>query len=131
MRDGYDTVMAMNSRALPPLQAQAWVSPLVAAVALVLLMPLLLAIGAAVLASSAGPVLVKAPHRLTDGRLMYLTTFRVFRTFDAETHDCLARKSGRWLTPLGAVLRATRFERLPVLLDVRAGRVGFAAAWAG
>ena len=102
-----------------------------ATVALIVLAPLLLMVGFAVLVSSPGPVVVKSPHFRSDGRLVYLTEFRVFRSFDAETHDRLAAGGGGWLTPVGAILRATRFDRLPVLFDVRAGRVGLSEGLLG
>ena len=95
---------------------------------LLLLAPLLLLISAAVLISSPGPVLCSVPRINRDGRLSYRTEFRTRRTFDPETYETLASRPERWLTPVGGFLEATRLARLPVLLDVRAGRTGLIEA---
>lgn len=116
-------------------------SALTAELLLVLLTPLLLLIAAAVLLGSRGPMLVKAPHFRANGQMVHLTEFRVHPAFDPETHDRRAGRQGSGLqgpglqgsglTRVGAFLRATRLDRLPVLLDIRDGRVGFAEGFLG
>ena len=87
--------------------------------------PVFLAIATSILVASKGEVFVRVPHRRRDGSMAYRTEFRTRRSFDVETYDELTRSPDRWRTSVGEMLRRTRIARLPVLLDIRAGRLGF------
>ena len=99
--------------------------PVVATIVLIVLAPVMLVAALAVMVGSPGPILVSKPQIGGDGRIVYLTSFRTVWSFSPETYDCLLARRRGWLTPVGTLLRATGFERLPCLFDIRAGRAGF------
>lgn len=101
-----------------------------ATVLLIVLAPFMLLVGLLVLVSSPGPVLVQAPRAGPNGRFTYRTEFRTTHCLDADTYEALRARPDPWQTPMGPFLRATRLNRVPVLLDVRARRLTLAEAFA-
>jgi lipopolysaccharide/colanic/teichoic acid biosynthesis glycosyltransferase len=105
---------------------------LTAAVALILLAPVLLAIAAAVAATSAGPVLYRQERIGMNGRPFQILKFRtmvpdadqLLATLEhANASDGLLFKLRHdpRVTPLGRVLRRFSLDELPQLLNVLAG----------
>jgi lipopolysaccharide/colanic/teichoic acid biosynthesis glycosyltransferase len=86
-----------------------------AVAALVLLLPLLLAIAVAIKATSKGPVLVRHRRRGKDGTLSTSYAFRT-RTWPSSRSGSAAH-----LTPVGRFLRACNLDRLPHLISVLSG----------
>ena len=95
-----------------------------ATAALIFFAPLIGLINFAVVVGSPGPAVVAVPYRRRDGRLVFLTEFRTRRAFDTETYDAVSASPQGWSTSVGSALRFLGLARLPVLFDVRAGRVG-------
>jgi lipopolysaccharide/colanic/teichoic acid biosynthesis glycosyltransferase len=98
---------------------------LVGVVLVVLAAPLLAAIALAVRWTSPGPVLARRP--LAGRRSAPRTTFRTRIDGSAsEWHRAIRTAAGGEdtapFTPIGASLERTRLERLPVVLDLVAGR---------
>jgi lipopolysaccharide/colanic/teichoic acid biosynthesis glycosyltransferase len=114
----------------------------IASIALVLLSPLLLLLGVLVKLTSPGPIIYRqiriglnrrthpsGPPRLYDrrsidlgGAVFTMYKFRSMRS-DAEKHTgaVWARKGDARVTPLGRVMRATRLDELPQLVNVLKG----------
>jgi exopolysaccharide biosynthesis polyprenyl glycosylphosphotransferase len=97
---------------------------LVAAVALVLLSPLLLAIGLLVKLTSRGPVLYAQERMGLDGRTFRMLKFRSMRV-DAEekTGAVWAKQGDDRTTLLGSILRKTSLDELPQLWNVLCGEM--------
>ncbi len=92
-----------------------------AAVGLVLLSPLLLAIGLAVRLTSRGPALFRQRRYGLDGEEILVYKFRSMRV--CENGDCVrqATKRDPRVTPIGAFLRRTSLDELPQLINVLQG----------
>lgn len=89
---------------------------------LVLTAPLLVMVALAVRLSSKGPIVLKQ-IRLTDGgRKFAMYKFRSM-TVDAETHSgpVMAQKNDVRVTRVGKILRTTRLDELPQLINVIRG----------
>ncbi len=97
-----------------------------AAVLLVVTAPIMALIALAIRATSPGPVLYRQTRVGKDGRPF---TMLKFRTMHAEaertTGPVLAAANDPRVTMLGRVLRATRLDELPQLLNVLAGDMSF------
>jgi lipopolysaccharide/colanic/teichoic acid biosynthesis glycosyltransferase len=103
---------------------------LVAALALLAVLPLMGALALAVRRSSHGPVLHREPGFDRKGRPVELLTFRTaVDGAGTTTHERLRSVVGHGetaaLTGVGAFLRRTRLDRLPRLLNVVAGQSSF------
>ena len=93
---------------------------------LLAMLPVMVPAGAAVLATSAGPMLTRSGRIGPDGRIVFLRQFRT--TYRHEIgHGALLGRSRR-TTPVGWVLRRSGIARLPMLADVWQGKIGLAAA---
>jgi Undecaprenyl-phosphate glucose phosphotransferase len=97
---------------------------IVAAIALLLLSPLLLAIALLVRLSSPGPVLYKQERMGLDGRTFQMLKFRSMRIdAEAETGAVWAREVDNRRTLLGTLLRKTSLDELPQLWNVLRGEM--------
>lgn len=97
----------------------------VAASALLLLLaPLMLVIAAAVRASSRGRAIFSQDRQGKDGREFAMRKFRSM-VADAErlTGPVLAQEADSRITPLGRILRASRIDELPQLINVLCGEM--------
>jgi lipopolysaccharide/colanic/teichoic acid biosynthesis glycosyltransferase len=114
------------------------VSVVIAAVAVVLLLPLMLVIAAGIRLSSSGPILTRRTRVGLDRRSPYqdavhwrrqvdyggrLFTLYRFRTTPASGTHLVARAGGKSppTFPLGRILRKYRLDRLPELFNVLKG----------
>jgi Undecaprenyl-phosphate glucose phosphotransferase len=97
---------------------------LVAAVALLMLAPLLLAIGLLVKLTSRGPMLYAQERMGLDGRTFRMLKFRSMRV-DAEekTGAVWAKQGDDRTTLLGSILRKTSLDELPQLWNVLCGEM--------
>ncbi len=95
----------------------------VAAIALVLLSPVMVGIAIAILLTSPGPVLFKQHRYGLSGREIIVYKFRSMRVAeDGETVKQAQRNDPR-VTPLGAILRRTSLDELPQFINVLQGRM--------
>src|SRR5205085_9753029 len=91
----------------------------IAFVLLVISAPLMLAVALAIKAESSGPILVKETCIGLGGRRFRLLSFRTV----LHDPDRTMPSWGRRATPLGEVLRYTRIEALPQLINVLCGEM--------
>jgi sugar transferase (PEP-CTERM system associated) len=100
---------------------------LVAGVGLVLSLPLLVLVAAAIRATSKGAVLYHQRRVGLHGRIFVLHKFRSMREdAESETGPVWAAKHGDdRVTPLGSLLRRTRLDELPQLWNVLKGDMSF------
>ena len=97
---------------------------LLAALALVLLTPVLLAVAAAVKLSSAGPVLYRQARVGQQGKVFTLQKFRSMREHaEASTGAVWAQPGDKRVTSVGRFLRSTRLDELPQLWNVLVGEM--------
>ncbi|KGB93800.1 undecaprenyl-phosphate glucose phosphotransferase [Burkholderia cepacia] len=93
-----------------------------AAVALILLMPVLLAIAVAVKLSSPGPVLFTQKRRGADGRTFDIYKFRTMRVHVEQAGTVVqATRGDPRVTRIGALLRRTSLDELPQFINVLLG----------
>ena len=90
--------------------------------ALVVAMPVMLALAAAVKLTSPGPVFYRQPRAGLGGRTFHMLKFRSMRV-DAErqTGPVWATKNDDRCTPLGRFMRRWSLDELPQLINVLAG----------
>lgn len=91
-----------------------------AVVALLVLSPLLLLAAIAVGLSSPGPILFRQERVGRGGALFRMNKFRTMRA-DAEAGPALTVGNDPRITRIGALLRASKIDELPQLLNVIAG----------
>ncbi len=92
---------------------------IVATAALVLCLPLLLLIAATcLLLNGRGPILFRQPRVGQFGRVFHIHKFRTMR---AGTGRAVTSDGDSRITSVGRILRATKLDELPQLLDVVAG----------
>jgi exopolysaccharide biosynthesis polyprenyl glycosylphosphotransferase len=97
-----------------------------AAAGLVLALPLMLLIGAAVKLSSKGPALYAQQRVGVDGRVFVLRKFRSMHVdAERETGAVWAQANDSRVTPLGRFMRRTRLDELPQLWNVLCGHMSF------
>ena len=91
--------------------------------ALIILSPLLLVVSIAIKSTDGGPVIYKQTRLTRDGKEFQMLKFRSMRV-DAES-DGVARLStgdaDDRITPVGRVIRKTRIDELPQLINILAG----------
>ncbi len=96
----------------------------VAAVALVVLSPLMLLVALAVKLTSRGPVLYHQRRVGKDGRLFKVHKFRSMRPdAEAATGPVWATARDERVTRIGGVLRRTRLDELPQLWNILVGQM--------
>jgi sugar transferase (PEP-CTERM system associated) len=97
-----------------------------AAVGLIVALPLMLVIAAAVKLSSKGPALYAQQRVGVDGRVFVLRKFRSMRVdAERETGAVWAQANDSRVTPLGRFMRRTRLDELPQLWNVLCGHMSF------
>lgn len=94
----------------------------VAAMAIILLSPLLLGVAIAVKLTSPGPVLFKQNRHGCDAEVIKVWKFRSMRVHDDEQVRQATRDDDR-VTPLGRFLRRTSIDELPQLFNVLLGHM--------
>ena len=93
---------------------------LLAVVGLLILCPVLLFVAIAVVATSGSPVLFRQERTGMDGRLFRLLKFRTMRT-EAGNGLLITAKGDSRVTPVGRLLRASKLDELPQLINVLRG----------
>jgi O-antigen biosynthesis protein WbqP len=88
---------------------------------LVVLSPVLLAIGLAVRLESPGPALHWSRRVGRENRIFPMPKFRTMRTGAPDVATHLLADAQSWITPLGGFLRRTSLDELPQLWSVLAG----------
>lgn len=92
-----------------------------AAVGLLALSPLLLLIAVAVAATSPGPVFFRQERVGLGGRTFRIHKFRTMRVDAERVGGQLTVGADPRVTPVGRLLRATKLDELPQLIDVLRG----------
>ncbi len=95
----------------------------VAVVMLVLTAPLLVVVAFAVKLTSRGPVLHRACRVGRNGILFQLLKFRSMRQDGAKTGPGITRKGDDRITAVGRVLRRSKLDELPQLINVLRGEM--------
>lgn len=90
---------------------------------LVLISPLLIAIGLAVKLTSPGPVIFRQRRYGLDGEQILVYKFRSMRVLEDGDKVVQARKDDDRVTPLGRILRKTSMDELPQFVNVLQGRM--------
>lgn len=93
----------------------------IALAALLVVIPLGLAVALAVRLSSAGPVLYWSQRIGRDNRIFLMPKFRTMRTDAPQLATHLLTDSQSYITPLGSFLRRTSLDELPQLYSVLRG----------
>jgi putative colanic acid biosysnthesis UDP-glucose lipid carrier transferase len=91
--------------------------------ALLVLAPLLMAIGLAVKLSSPGPMLFRQRRYGLNGQDIVVYKFRSMTVMEDGSEVRQAQKHDRRITPLGKILRRTSLDELPQLINVLQGRM--------
>jgi putative colanic acid biosysnthesis UDP-glucose lipid carrier transferase len=94
-----------------------------ASLALLVSLPLLILIGAAVKLTSPGPVLFKQRRYGLNGEEIIVYKFRSMTVCEDGAVVTQATKSDQRVTPLGRILRSTSLDELPQLLNVLEGKM--------
>lgn len=94
----------------------------VAAMAIILLSPLLLGVAIAIKLTSPGPVLFKQNRHGCDGEVIRVWKFRSMRQHDDQQVRQATRDDDR-VTPLGRFLRRSSIDELPQLFNVLFGHM--------
>lgn len=96
-----------------------------AAAALLLTWPVLLAIALAIKVSSKGPVLFKQRRYGLHGEEILVYKFRTMTVCEDGSIVAQATKHDQRVTPLGAILRRMSLDELPQILNVLEGKMSF------
>jgi exopolysaccharide biosynthesis polyprenyl glycosylphosphotransferase len=98
----------------------------VSLVGLALALPAMIVVAIAVKLESAGPILYRQPRLGRNGCVFILNKFRSMRQdAEKETGPVWARARDPRVTRVGALLRRTRLDELPQLLNVLVGHMSF------
>jgi exopolysaccharide biosynthesis polyprenyl glycosylphosphotransferase len=117
----FTTELGPNSMSL---RLQSLYCFLIAAVALLLTLPLLLLVALAVKLSSPGPVLFRQQRVGMNGKVFTLYKFRsMVANAEAQTGPVWATRDDPRVTPVGRFLRRTRLDELPQLFNVIRGEM--------
>ncbi|HVS48061.1 MAG TPA: sugar transferase [Candidatus Dormibacteraeota bacterium] len=110
-----------------------------ATAALIVLSPLMLLVAIAIRMSSAGPVIFRAPRVGLHGRLFSMFKFRTMLAVTGEAGSAITGNRDPRVYPLGRLLRRSKIDELPQLLNVLRGEMalvgprpedpGMVAAW--
>jgi putative colanic acid biosysnthesis UDP-glucose lipid carrier transferase len=95
----------------------------VAAVALILLSPVMVGVAIAILLTSPGPVLFKQQRYGLSGREIIVYKFRSMSVAENGDEVKQAQRNDPRVTPLGAILRRTSLDELPQFINVLQGRM--------
>jgi lipopolysaccharide/colanic/teichoic acid biosynthesis glycosyltransferase len=87
------------------------------------LVPLLLAIGAAVRLTSQGPVLFLQKRAGMNGRTFTILKFRTMVHVSGETDQCVTNLHKQRFTPIGSFLRRWKLDELPQFANVLMGHM--------
>jgi len=90
---------------------------------IVILSPLLLVVALAVRLSSPGPVIFRSRRVGRNGREFDLLKFRTMTKEAPQTGPAITFGRDPRITPLGALLRSTKIDELPQLLNVVLGQM--------
>jgi putative colanic acid biosynthesis UDP-glucose lipid carrier transferase len=93
----------------------------IATVALIVLMPVLIAIGVAVRRSSPGPILFRQRRYGLDGREIQVFKFRTMTVCENGERVTQASRNDTRITPIGRHLRRWSLDELPQLINVLQG----------
>lgn len=93
-----------------------------AALALIVFSPLLLAIAIAVKLSSPGPIIFKQDRHGWNGKIIKVWKFRSMRLHDDHQVQQASRQDSR-ITPIGRFIRRTSIDELPQLFNVLQGHL--------
>jgi lipopolysaccharide/colanic/teichoic acid biosynthesis glycosyltransferase len=111
-------------RVRPWIRLRAVLDPLLAALLLVPVAPLLLVLGLLVRRQDQGPALVRLPRVGRAGEPFQIHKLRTMQVVEhGSAGSSLTAAGDRRITPLGHALRRWRVDELPQLLDVLAGRM--------
>lgn len=103
-----------------------WTDTFLSVWGLVFFAPLLLVVAAIVKFTSKGPVFYIAPRVGQYGKLFNLYKFRtMFVGADKEKEGSVTVDGDRRITPIGRILRKTKIDELPSLLNVLKGEMSF------
>jgi len=94
-----------------------------ASLILLLLTPVLLAVGLAVKLGSPGPVIFRQRRYGLDGQEIVVYKFRSMRVMDDGDTIRQASRNDDRVTPIGAFLRRTSLDELPQFINVLQGRM--------
>ena len=95
----------------------------IAVVGLVVLSPLVVVLAIAVKATSPGPVLHRAVRVGRHGQLFPLLKFRTMVVGAAHAGPAVTRSGDPRITPIGRLLRRTKLDELPQLVNVLGGQM--------
>lgn len=98
---------------------------LVSFVALAILWPFLLILGIAVRASSPGPAFFRQERVGLRGRPFMILKFRSMRTDQPSGAPLVTARDDPRITPVGRILRNTKLDELPQLINVLVGEMSF------
>jgi putative colanic acid biosynthesis UDP-glucose lipid carrier transferase len=96
---------------------------IVSAVALLMALPVLLAIAATIKATSPGPVLFRQRRYGLNGEEITVYKFRTMRVTEDGAHVTQASRDDPRITPAGRILRKYSLDELPQLINVLQGRM--------
>ncbi|WP_175957471.1 undecaprenyl-phosphate glucose phosphotransferase [Burkholderia sp. BCC0405] len=114
--------LAVSPLSLRARMAKAVFDRVFAAAALIVLMPLLLAIGVAVKLSSPGPVFFTQKRRGADGETFDIYKFRTMKLHvERDGTVAQATRGDPRVTAVGALLRRTSLDELPQFINVLLG----------
>lgn len=103
-----------------------WTDTFLSVWGLVFFAPLLLVVAAIVKFTSKGPVFYIAPRVGQYGKLFNLYKFRtMFVGADKEKEGSVTVDGDRRITPVGRILRKTKIDELPSLINVLKGEMSF------
>jgi putative colanic acid biosynthesis UDP-glucose lipid carrier transferase len=92
-------------------------------IAIVMLLPLLIAIGLMVKSSSSGPVIFKQRRYGLDGREIFIYKFRTMTVTEDGDRIQQATRNDQRITSVGRVLRRFSLDELPQLINVLKGNM--------